>query len=147
MREHRALFRVSCVCLLAVITASWTGGCTRYYVHDKTILSDMNYAKPDPGRFKYIKRNVTASASWDEKTSKESAGSKAFMVRMTSLAAQATKELLYKVNLQHNQALYNVRISSPVIVDTYFWWFLFLAGLYKEGHATVTITADVIEFI
>jgi len=138
---------VSLAVLFTLGAAGVTAGCTRYVIKDKVVLSDLAYAKPLPGKFRYIKRNVSATAMWDSKESKEEKGSKGYMMRMSSLAVRATKKLLYKVNLQHNQALYNVRISSPRVVDTYFWWFVFIAGLYTESRATVTVTADVIEFI
>ena len=138
---------VSLAVLFTLGAAVVTGGCTRYVIRDKVVLTDLAYAKPLPGKFRYIKRNVSATAVWDSKESKEEKGSAAYMLSMSSLAVRATKKLLYKVNLQHNQALYNVRMSSPRVLDTYFWYFLIIAGFYTESRATVTITADVIEFI
>jgi hypothetical protein len=133
--------------LLCVGTLAAPAGCSHYYVKDRVVLADLSYAKPAPGGFRYVKRHVTATAYWDSEKSKEEVGSKAYMRRMTSLAAEAIKRLLYKVDLQHNQALYNVRISAPAVLDTYFFYAIFLGGKYWESRASVTITADVIELI
>jgi hypothetical protein len=147
MKKQSLLGLPVLVCLCAAAVTVGASACSHYSIKDKMVFADMNYAKPAPGRFRYVKRNVSATAFWDSETSKARAGSKAYMLQMTSLAVTATKKLLYKVNLQHNQALYNVRISAPSVTDTYFFWVLIVAGFHWKSRASVTITADVIEFL
>lgn len=132
---------------LAFLSVCFLPSCTSYFVHGRTYLADMNYAKPEPGKFRYVKRNLSVTVFWDSDKSKEEKGSKAYMNRMTSLMIQATKTLLYQAQLQHNQALYNVRISTSGVKDQYMAFFILGAAFWFESRYSVTMTADVIEFI
>ncbi len=132
---------LACLLLLPLGVAGL--GCSSYLVKSKSYLTDLDYAQPKPGQFRYVKRNILATSFWDSHLSPEEAGSPAYMIRMTSLLVQTMKQILGKANLQANQALYNVRISAPSVQDRYFFWAFFW---FKSRH-TVTISADVIEFI
>lgn len=121
--------------------------CTSYTVQSKSYITDFNHAQPRPGKFRYVKRNLMATAFWDSEKSPEEKGSAAYVVRMTSLVVEATKQLTAQANLGPNQSLYNVRISAPGVTDQYFAYFIFGAAFWFESRYAVTISADVIEFI
>ena len=64
---------------------------------------------------------------------------------MTSLMVEAMKKLTAKANLQDNQALYNVRISSPGVQETYMAYIVLSVLFWFESRYAVTLWADVIE--
>jgi len=135
------------IVLMVLALAVSVGGCTSYIVKSKAYLADMNYAQPKPGKFRYVKRHVTASVFWDSDTTNAAKGSPEYVRQMTTLMIQATKSLLFKAKLQHNQALYNVRISAPTVVERYMAYFIIGVAFWTESRYAVTITADVIEFL
>lgn len=139
--RHRIL---ACLMLLPM---GATVGCSSYLVKSKAYITDLNYAKPKAGKFRYLKRNIQVTTFWDSHKSLESKGSTAYMQRMTSLMVETMKQLLRKANLQDNQALYNVRVSAPSVSDRYFALAIFVAVFWFESRHSVTITADVIEFL
>ena len=133
--------------LLVLSLAVGAASCTSYTVQSKSYITDFNHAQPRPGRFRYVKRNLMATAFWDSEKSPEEKGSPAYVVRMTSLVVEATKQLTAQANLGPNQALYNVRISAPGVTDQYFAFFIIAAAFWFESRYAVTISAAVIEFI
>ncbi len=139
--------RMRIMAALVLLPLTMATGCTSYVIHSKAYLTDLNYAKPKPGKFKYLQRNVRATTFWDSHASKEDKGSTAYMQRMTSLMVMTMKKLLARANLQDNQALYNVRVSAPGVADTYFAFFIIGAAFWVESRHAVTITADVIEYL
>lgn len=122
-------------------------GCTSYVVKSKSYLADVNYAQPKPGKFRVIKRNVTATTFWDSEESRAEKGSPQYVAEMTSLMTRAMQSVVRQANLGANQALYNVRISAPGVTDQYFAFFIIGAAFWFESRYAVTITADVIEYL
>lgn len=122
-------------------------GCSSYLVRSKAYLTDLNYAQPKAGKFRYVKRNVSATTFWDSHKSPEGKGTEAYMIRMTSLLVQTMKQIVQKANLQPNQALYNVRVSAPGVEEKYFALALIIGVFWFESRYSVSITADVIEYI
>jgi hypothetical protein len=55
-------------------------------------------------------------------------------------------QLVRQANLQDNQALSNVRISSPGVTEQYMAYFVLGFAIWREHRHAVMITADVIEF-
>jgi predicted XRE-type DNA-binding protein len=145
-KEKRMKNRVL-VCLILLPLGAAATGCTSYLVQSKAYMTDLNYAKPKPGKFRYVKRNLHATTFWDSHKSPEERGSPAYMLRLTSLMVQTMKALLRQANLQDNQALYNVRVSAPGVSDTYFAYVLITAFFWIESRYAVTIRADVIEYL
>ena len=129
-----------------LLTALCCTSCTSYLVKTRTYLTDLNYAQPKPGAFKVITRNVTATVHWDSDDTETPRGSEAYMLKMTSLLTTAMQQLTARANLQDNQALYNVRVSAPDVIEDYMAYALFTVFFWHEQRAAVTITADVIEF-
>ncbi len=134
------------LCALLLTTVLGASSCTTYLVKSKSYLIDMNYAQPRPGGFRVVKRNLTATVSWDSDDNDVPRGSEAYMLKMTSLLTTATQRLLEQANLQDNQALYNVRISAPGVRDQYMAYALITVVFWREQRNAATITADVIEF-
>jgi hypothetical protein len=137
---------------LALVTLMGWGalaasGCTSYIVKSRAYSADVDYAKPQPGKFRVVKRNLTVTTFWDSETSKAEEGSEAYLKEMTSLMVRAMAQLVAKAQLGPNQALYNVRISAPGVADRYFAYFIIGAAIWYESRYTVTLSADVIEFI
>jgi len=139
--------RKTLACMLLLPLGLALSGCSSYLVQSKAYLTDLNYAQPKAGKFRYVKRNVSATTFWDSHKSPEERGSEGYMIRMTSLLVQTMKQLLHLANLQPNQALYNVRVSAPGVAERYFAFILITAFFWTESRHTVSITADVIEYI
>jgi len=135
--------------LAAVLAVGALGasGCTSYMVKSRAYTADVDYAKPQPGKFRVVKRNLTVTTFWDSETSKAEEGTEAYLKEMTSLMVRAMAQLVAKAQLGPNQALYNVRISSPGVSDRYFAYFIIGAAFWYESRYSVTLSADVIEFI
>jgi hypothetical protein len=132
-----------CAPLLAALFCT---SCTSYVVRSRSYLTDLSYAQPRPGGFTVVKRNLSATVNWDSDDPSTPRGSEAYMLKMTSLLTTAMQQLTAKANLQNNQALYNVRVSAPDVIDDYMAYVVLTVVFWREQRAAVTVTADVIEF-
>jgi hypothetical protein len=132
---------------LLALACLTTTGCTTYQVVSREYsFASLNYARPAPGKFKYVQRDLKVTVDWDTDDSSSPRGSEAYVARMSTMLVEATKQILVKAALKDNQALYNVRVSAPQVNDAYFAFLILTATSWVETHAQVSIAADVIEF-
>jgi len=122
--------------------------CTSYELVHSGTTGYLDYANPDVGKFKYIKHNIVGKAVFSEENSGLNKGSKEWVDKISNLSKEALKDLIKNADLQDNQALYNIKIDQPTMIDRKSAGCLSLFGatlvyLYIE----VSISADVIEFI
>ena len=101
------------IVLLVVGCAVLSAGCSTHAVQRKKYYTNLDYAKPRPGKFRTLQRNVSVTVTWDSHRGPRGARSKAHVERMASLLTTAMKRLVCKARLGDNQG----RIQAASIMS------------------------------